>query len=126
VKTGTDSLPRLRSAKVLDQLRERIRYMHYNIRTEQTYVHWVRAYIHFHGLQHPATLGGAEVGAFRSWLANVRRVSASTHRQALAALLFCSSTTRCCMSICHAYAKKFPVLDDLFGHQLPWLLLARV
>ena len=62
--------------------------MHYSIRTEQAYVHWVRAFIRFHGVRHPATLGGNEVEAFLSWLANERKVSTSTHGQALAALLF--------------------------------------
>ena len=88
MKTSTAPLPPLRSVKVLDQLRERIRYLHYSLGTEQAYVHWVRAFIRFHGLRHPATLGSSEVEAFLSWLANERKVSASTHRQALAALLF--------------------------------------
>lgn len=88
MKTSTAPLPPLRSVKVLDQLRERVRYLHYSIRTEQAYVHWVRAYIRFHGRRHPAGLGGAEVEAFLSWLANERGLAAATHRQALAALLF--------------------------------------
>ena len=88
MKTSTAPLPLLRSVKVLDQLRERIRYLHYSLRTEQAYVHWVRAFIRFHGVRHPATLGSSEVEAFLSWLANERKVSVSTHRQALAALLF--------------------------------------
>lgn len=78
----------MRSVKVLDQLRERLRYQHYSLRTEQAYVDWIRAYIRFHGLVHPAKLDGAAVQAFLSWLANERGVSPSTHRQALAALLF--------------------------------------
>ncbi len=86
MKTATAPLPPLRSVKVLDQLRERIRYLHYSLRTEQAYVHWVRAFIRFHGVRHPATLGSSEVEAFLSWLANERKVSVSTHRQALAAL----------------------------------------
>ena len=85
MKTATAPLPPLRSVKVLDQLRERIRY--YSLPTEQAYVHWVRA-IRFHGVRHPARLGSSEVEAFLSWLANERKVSVSTHRQALAALLF--------------------------------------
>ncbi len=89
MKTATAPLPPLRSVKVLDQLRERIRYLHYSLRTERTHVHWVRAFIRFHGVRHPATLGGLTgVEAFLSWLANERKVSVSTHRQALAALLF--------------------------------------
>jgi Phage integrase, N-terminal SAM-like domain len=74
--------------KVLDQLRERIRYLHYSIRTEDAYVYWVRAFIRFHSLRHPGTMGGIEVEAFLSWLASTRNVAASTHKQELSALLF--------------------------------------
>ena len=88
MKSSTVFLPPLKSAKVLDQLRERIRYLHYSIRTEQVYVYWVRLFIRFHDCRHPATLGAAEVEEFLSWLANTRRVAASTHKQALSALLF--------------------------------------
>ena len=83
----TAPLP-LRSVKVLDQLRERIRYLHYSLPTEQAYVHWVRAFIRFHGVRHPATLGSSEVEAFLSWLANEAQGFGLPHRQALAALLF--------------------------------------
>ena len=81
-------LPLLRSARLLDQVRERIRYLHYSIRTEESYVHWIRAFIFFHGRQHPGEMGGHEVEAYLSWLANERNVAVSTHRQALSALLF--------------------------------------
>lgn len=88
MKSGSQNSPPLTSVKVLDQLRERIRYMHYSIRTEETYVYWVRLFIRFHGRRHPATLSGPDVEAFLSWLANTRKVAVSTHKQALAALLF--------------------------------------
>ena len=74
--------------RLLDQLRGQIRYLHYSIRTEEAYVHWVRAFVRFHGLRHPADLGGAEVEAFLAWLATDRDVAVSTHKQALSALLF--------------------------------------
>ena len=74
--------------RLLDQLRQQIRYLHYSIRTEEAYVHWVRAFVRFHGLKHPADLGGADVEAFLCWLATERSVSVSTHKQALSALLF--------------------------------------
>jgi integron integrase len=61
---------------------------HYSRRTEDAYTHWIRAYIIFHGKTHPASLGGADVSAFVSWLAEHRRVSASTQNQALSAVLF--------------------------------------
>jgi integron integrase len=88
MKNLTPPLPPLKSVRLLDQLRERIRYVHYSIRTEQTYVHWVKAFIRFHGLRHPAEMGRAEIEAFLSWLANERSVAVSTHKQALSALLF--------------------------------------
>jgi integron integrase len=88
VSRARSSLPPLQSSRLLDQLRERIRYLHYSIRTEQAYVHWVRAFVHFHGMRHPSELGGPEVEAFLSWLATERKVSVSTHKQALSALLF--------------------------------------
>ena len=56
MKTGTAPLPPLEAVKVLDQLRERIRYLHYSLRTEEAYVHWVRGFIRFHGLRHPSSL----------------------------------------------------------------------
>jgi len=78
----------LRSTKLLDQLRERIRLLHYNRRTEEAYVHWCRASIRFHAIRHPLEMGGPQVEAFLGWLAGERQVSASTHKQALSALFF--------------------------------------
>lgn len=91
MKTSKLPLPALRSEKLLDQLRERIRYLHYSMRTEQAYVHWARAFIHFHDRRHPADMGRPEVELFLSWLTNKRKVSASTHSQAQPALLFCTA-----------------------------------
>lgn len=81
-------LPPLQAVKLLDQVRERVRSLHYSLRTEQAYVHWVRAFVRFHGLRHPRDLGQDELEAFLSWLANERHVAVSTHKQALSALLF--------------------------------------
>jgi hypothetical protein len=101
VKNLTSPLPPLRALKVLDQLRERIRYLHYSLRLEEAYVYWVRAYIRFHGIRHPVTMAGPEVEAFLCWLVSERKVSASTHRQALSALLF--------------------LYEKVLGVNLPWL-----
>ena len=86
--SASSPLPPLRSARLLDQLRERIRYDHYSLRTEQSYVHWVRRFVHFHALRHPKEMGGVEVETFLAHLANARHVSPSTHHQALCALLY--------------------------------------
>lgn len=74
--------------KLLDQLREALRSRHYSRRTEQTYCLWVRRYIHFHNVRHPAEMAEPEINAFLTHLAVKLRVSASTQNQALSALLF--------------------------------------
>ncbi len=53
-------VPPLRAMRVLDQLRERPRLMRYSLRIEETYVYWVKAFIRFHRLRHPAEIGGPE------------------------------------------------------------------
>ena len=98
---AAQQLPPLKSPRVLGQLRERLRFLHYSPRTEEVYVYWVKAFIRFHGFRHPAELGGTEVEAFLTHLADDRSVAPSTHRQALSARLF-------------FYGK-------VLGQQLPWL-----
>jgi integron integrase len=74
--------------RLLDQVRERLRYRHYSLSTEKLYVYWIRFFIRWSGLQHPAQMGVAEVEAFLTMLANERKVAPATHKQALSALLF--------------------------------------
>ncbi|MBI2307896.1 MAG: integron integrase [Rhodocyclales bacterium] len=76
------------SGTLIGRLREAIRYKHYSIRTERAYVEWVRRFVRFHGMRHPREMGAPEVRAFLGYLAGELKVSASTHHQALAALLF--------------------------------------
>jgi len=87
-KTSKPCKPRLVSKRLLDQLRERLRYMHYSLRAEQAYVHWVKAFIRWHGLRHPREMGTTEVERFLTHLATERPVSPATHRQSLSALLY--------------------------------------
>lgn len=92
----------LSSLRLLDQLREHIRYRHYSLRTEEAYVHWVRAFVRFHGsARHPREMGRAEIEGFLTWLAAERQVSPSTHKQALSALLF--------------------LYQHVLGQELPWM-----
>ena len=42
MKPGT---PPLLSVRLLDQVRERIRYLHYSLSTEKTYLYWIRFFI---------------------------------------------------------------------------------
>ena len=76
------------SPRLLEQVREAIRVRHYSIRTEGTYVSWIKRFILFHGKRHPRDMGVQEVEQFLSHLAVAGHVAASTQSQALSALLF--------------------------------------
>lgn len=65
-----------------------IRARHMSLRTEKTYLHWIRRYVRFHDRRHPRSLGAPEVEAFLTSLAVDNQVSAPTQNQALAAILF--------------------------------------
>ena len=93
---GTQTKPRL-----LDQVRDKIRFKHYSIRTEQAYPDWIRRFILFHAKRHPAEMGAPEVEAFLTHLATVGRVAASTQNQALSTLLF--------------------LYREVLGVELPWM-----
>ena len=66
----------------------RLACLHYSLRTEVAYVYCAKSFIHFHKLKHPRDMGQAGIEAFLTYLATQRKVSVSTHRQALSALLF--------------------------------------
>ncbi len=99
----------LKSVRLLDQVRERIRYLHYSLSTEKVYLHWVKFIIRWQaqqvgGMRHPREMGSPEVQAFLTMLAVERKVSASTHNQALSAILFLYR---------EVLAIKLPWLDDI-------------
>ena len=96
-----DRSPVSAKPRLLDQMRQVIRVKHYSLRTEKTYLSWVRHFIHWSGLRHPADMGAPEIEEFLSMLANQRDVAASTQNQALAALLF--------------------LYKQVLGIDLPWL-----
>ncbi len=94
--------------RLLEILRQRLRYLHYSLRTEDAYVQWVREFVRW--LHRPAPVpavlfphrwGRDEVRGFLVMLANERQVAAATHRQALSALLF--------------------LFREVLGVDLPWM-----
>ncbi|MFT3847568.1 MAG: integron integrase [Propionivibrio sp.] len=87
--------------KLLDRVRERIRYKHYSLRTEESYVQWIRRFVLFHAKRHPSEMGVPEVEAFLTSLAVEGNVAASTQNQARSALLF--------------------LYKEVLGSELPWL-----
>ena len=89
------ALPPLRPKRLLDQVRERVRSLHFSLRTEEAYVYWCRAFVRYHGLRHPAEMDRPEVEAFLTHLAVDRALSVSSHRQALSALPFLYGKVLC-------------------------------
>jgi site-specific recombinase XerD len=87
--------------RLLDRVRDRLRYKHYSLRTEQAYIHWIKRFIYFHGKRHPEQMNGPEVEAFLTHLATKEKVAAATQNQALSALLF--------------------LYKEVIGKELPWL-----
>jgi integron integrase len=82
-RPAADGEPRL-----LDRVRREIRVRHYSIRTESSYVDWIRRFIIFNDRRHPSELGASEVMAFLTHLAVERSVAPSTQAQAKSAILF--------------------------------------
>jgi len=77
-----------KARKLLDQYSEFLRNRHYSLRTEKTYISWVRQYILYHKKRHPREMGVAEINDFITHLVNQKTVSASTQNQAISAILF--------------------------------------
>jgi len=74
--------------KLLDIVRDKIRFKHYSISTEKTYIHWIKHYILFHKKKHPLEMGKSEIEEYLTHLAVNNRVSPTTQNQAFSALLF--------------------------------------
>jgi len=74
--------------RLLDRVRSEVRLRHYSLRTEETYVDWVKRFIFYHNKRHPAEMGLTEVEAFLTHLALERHVASATQNQAKSALLF--------------------------------------
>lgn len=90
-----------RPPRLLDQVRGKLRLLHYSIRTETQYVQWIKRFILFHGKRHPCEMGAAEVEAFLTDLAVRGNVAASMQNQALSALLF--------------------LYREVLGQDMPWM-----
>ncbi|WP_341501452.1 integron integrase [Gallaecimonas sp. GXIMD4217] len=72
----------------LESIRREMRLRQYSMRTEKTYLYWIRCYIHFYRKRHPAEMDERHVRIFLSWLAVERHVAVNTQKVALNALNF--------------------------------------
>lgn len=72
----------------LESVRRTMRLRGYSIRTEHSYLYWIKYYIRFHKWKHPKDMGNQEVIMFLDHLASDRNVTANTQRVALNAIAF--------------------------------------
>jgi len=68
--------------KLLDIVRDTIRFKHYSLSTERTYIYWIKQYIIFHNKKHPKEMAKDEIEEYLTSLATEQMVSASTQNQA--------------------------------------------
>jgi len=107
--------------KFLDQVRNALRTKHCSLRTEESYVNWIKQYIFYHDKKHPLHLGEAEINHFLTHLAVQKTVSASRQNQALCSFVFLYK---------HVLQKKLGDFENLLhnysnNRQLFCLLLER-
>ena len=76
------------ASRLMDQVRETLRFYHYAYATEKSYVDWILKFIRFSGKKHPKEMGKFEIERFLSHLATNRDVAASTQNQAFNAIMF--------------------------------------
>ncbi|WP_366945223.1 phage integrase N-terminal SAM-like domain-containing protein [Desulfoluna sp.] len=59
-------------------MRDKIRTRHYSIRTEETYISWIKRSIYFHEKRHPRKRNHRDVESFLTHLAVEHHVASST------------------------------------------------
>ena len=77
-----------RKSPFIESIRRTMRLRGYSIRTEKSYLYWIKFYIRFHSRKHPKDMGKDEIIQFLDFLASDRNVTANTQRIALNALMF--------------------------------------
>lgn len=73
--------------RLLDQVRQCIRLKHMSMKTEKSYVYYIREFILYQNKRHPKEMGVEEIRAYLSYLAIEKNVAASTQNVARSALL---------------------------------------
>ncbi len=51
----------MKKMKLEDRMRETMRFKHYSMRTEESYVGWYRRFVRHHGMRHPGEMGAANL-----------------------------------------------------------------
>jgi integron integrase len=105
-------------SEFIEEVRSEMRVRRLSLKTEKAYLGWIKQFIRFHELKHPKELGNTEIEHFLHYLANDRKVSASTQTQALCALVFMYKKVLAIdisgLKYGHANkAKRLPIIIDM-------------
>ncbi len=77
-----------RYKKLFERLKSAMRVRHYSIRTERAYEQWTRRFLSFHNKRPVEKIGADDIQAYLNYLAEKRKIAASTQNQALNAIVF--------------------------------------
>ncbi|MCP4876873.1 MAG: integron integrase [Gammaproteobacteria bacterium] len=77
-----------KSSPFLDSISDFMAVRRYSKRTIKSYIYWIRYFIVFHDMRHPAEMGALEVEQFLTYLAVQQAVSIATQKIALNAVAF--------------------------------------
>jgi len=87
-RTPSKTEEQTRYGDLYSRLRSAIRVHHYSIRTERAYEQWVGRLLSFHQDKSPDLLDADDIQSYLNYLAEERKVAASTQNQALNAIVF--------------------------------------
>src|SRR5690606_8319037 len=76
------------SSPFLNEVRSSIRVRGMSMRTEKTYIYWIRNVIRYNTRRHPSERGATEVVQFLGYLASERNVAVNTQLIALNAIAY--------------------------------------
>ncbi|MCP3875482.1 MAG: integron integrase [Desulfobacteraceae bacterium] len=77
------------SLKLMERVKQALAYYQYSYRTEQSYCRWIKEYISFLGKRNvPQDRFQKEIGSFLDFLTQERKLSGSSQKQALNAIVF--------------------------------------
>ncbi len=78
----------IKKPRLSEQIQNVMRLKHCSLRTEQSYLQWIKRFVYFNKHQNPLHMGEKEVSDFLTHLAVKEKVSSATQNQALSATLF--------------------------------------
>ncbi len=112
----------------IESIRADLRARRYSIRTEKTYLFWIRQFIYFHHMRHPEDMANAEIEQFLSYLANVRNVSSATQNLALCALMYMYNNILHIeiVGLSYHYSKREKRMPTVLSHQEAQTILSHL